>query len=98
MALKIIVTKRADKKLIKILKYLSEEWNQEVTSDFINKVYNFLDILKDFPEIGILENEKRNRRAFTIVPQVKVFYRIDFSKKRIFILNFFETRQKPSKK
>jgi plasmid stabilization system protein ParE len=54
MALEIVWSKRADKKFDKILKYLGDEWGNRVTKSFVKKVYDFLDILNEFPEIGTL--------------------------------------------
>jgi plasmid stabilization system protein ParE len=56
MALRIFWSKRADKKFDNILDYLNTEWGEKVTSAFVKKVYDFLDILVEFPEIGSLEN------------------------------------------
>ncbi len=66
MALKIVWTKRADKKFDKILNYLHSEFGHRVTSAFVKKVYDFLDILSEFPEIGTLEHEVKQIRGFTL--------------------------------
>jgi plasmid stabilization system protein ParE len=91
MALEIVWSKRADLKFDKILQYLSSEWGEQVTSSFVKKVYDFLDILVEFPEIGSLEHIERNIRGFVIVKQITIFYKISGDK--IFILNFFDSRQ-----
>ena len=96
MALEIVWSKRADKKFDKILEYLSEEWGNNVTTAFVKKVYDFLEILSEFPEIGTLENRDKAIRGFVIIKQVSVFYTI--RNNRIIILNFFDNRQSPSKK
>ena len=54
MALTIRWTKRAEKKFDKIIEYLLIEWNEQVTEAFVKKVYEFIDTLADFPEIGIM--------------------------------------------
>lgn len=91
MALEIVWSKRADLKFDKILQYLSSEWGEQVTSSFVKKVYDFLDILVEFPEIGSLEHIERNIRGFVIVKQITIFYKISGDK--ILILNFFDNRQ-----
>ncbi len=96
MALEIYWTKRADKKFDKIIEYLLNEWDENVAKAFIKKVYDFLDILTDFPKIGTIENKGKGIRGFTIVKQINVFYRI--SGNRIILLNFFNNRQNPKKK
>lgn len=96
MALEIFWSKRADSKFDKILDYLSLEWGERVTGAFVKKVYDFLDILVEFPEIGTLENVERNIRGFVIVRQITIFYKV--SGNNIILLNFFDNRQGPKKK
>ena len=64
-----------------------------VTSAFVKKVYDFLDLLVEFPEIGSVENKERKIRGFVIVKQITVFYRI--KENMIVLLNFFDNRQNP---
>jgi plasmid stabilization system protein ParE len=96
MALEIDWSSRADKKFDKILEYLVKEWGNKVTTSFVKKVYDFLDILSEFPEIGTLENKEKGIRGFVIIKQVSIFYII--RNNRIIILNFFDNRQRPAKK
>lgn len=96
MALKIYWTKRADKKFDQILDYLLVEWGESVAKAFTRKVYDFLDILSEFPEIGTIENKEKGIRGFTIIRQVNLFYRISGNK--VILLNFFDNRQHPRKK
>jgi plasmid stabilization system protein ParE len=56
MAKKIVWTRRADANFSKILDYLYHEWGQKVAKAFIQRTYNFLDILTDFSEIGAMQN------------------------------------------
>ncbi|RPH29901.1 MAG: type II toxin-antitoxin system RelE/ParE family toxin [Bacteroidales bacterium] len=76
MALTIYWSKRADRKFDKIISYLEEEWGDTVTKAFVKKVYDFLDILIEFPEIGSVEHAERNIRGFVIVKQLTLFYKI----------------------
>lgn len=96
MALKIYWTKRADKKFDQILDYLIDEWGENVAKVFMKKVYDFLDILSEFPEIGTLENKEKGIRGFTIIKNVSLFYTISGDK--IILLNFFDNRQNPKNK
>ena len=96
MALEILWSKRADKRFDFILEYLEEEWGDHTTSLLVKKVYDFLDILSEFPEIGTIENKELNIRGFVIVKQLTIFYQIRNSK--IIILNFYDNRQKPKLK
>jgi len=96
MALEIYWSKRADIKFDSILEYLNTEWGEVVTSAFVKKVYDFLDILIEFPEIGTVENSTRNIRGFVIVKQITIFYKV--SNNQIILLNFFDNRQSSKKR
>jgi plasmid stabilization system protein ParE len=96
MALTVFWSKRADHKFDKIIEYLLEEWGEKATKEFVKKVYDFIDILQEFPEIGTLENKGSNIRGFVIVKQLTLFYKI--SKNGIILLNFFDNRMNPLKR
>ncbi len=96
MALELVWSKRADKKFDKIIDYLLKEWGEKTTSAFIKKVYDFLDLLVEFPEMGSFADKRLNVRGFTIVKQINIYYQI--KKDRIIILNFFDNRQGPKRK
>ena len=96
MALEIIWSKRADKKFDRIIDYLHEDFGEFVTKSFVGKVYDFLDILSEFPELGSIENREKRIRGFTIVKNINIFYRIEG--KTIYLLDFFDNRQNPKKK
>lgn len=96
MALEIYWTTRANKKFDSILEYLLSEWNVKISKNFVKKVFDFLDILTEFPELGTLENEKKNIRGFTLIKQINVFYTVREDK--IILLDFFDNRQNPDKK
>ncbi len=55
MALEIRWTKRADIKLDHLIIYLEEEWGESVVKAFMRKLYDFLEILSEFPEIGSMQ-------------------------------------------
>jgi len=96
MALEIQWSKRADKKFDLIIGYLLVEWNERVTKSFVQKVYDLIDVLAEFPEIGTIEHKEKGIRGFTIIKQINIFYRVKDNK--IIILDFFDNRQAPQKK
>ena len=96
MALKIVWSKRASLKFDQIISYLIDEWGEKSAKQFIGKVFDFLEILSEFPEIGSVENKEKNIRGFTIVKQVNLYYRIKNDK--IILILFFDNRQNPKKK
>jgi len=96
MALKVQWTKRADKKFDKIIAYLLSEWNEKVTKSFVENVYDLIEILAEYPEIGTIENEENGIRGLTIVKQVNIFYKVKDD--QLLILNFFDNRKDPQEK
>lgn len=96
MALEIVWSKKANIKFDQIITYLIDEWGEKTAKEFIRKVFDFLDILPDFPEIGSLENREKNIRGFTIVKQVTLYYRL--KKDSIVLIIFFNNRENPKKK
>ena len=96
MALEIKWSRRADKKFDKIIAYLLDEWGDAVAKAFVQKVYDFIDVLSEFPEIGTIENLNKGIRGFTIIKQINVFYKI--SGNTIILLDFFDNRQHPARK
>lgn len=96
MALKIVWSKRANNKFDQIISYLTEDLGEKAAQEFIRKVFDFLETLAEFPEIGSLENKDKNIRGFTIVEQVNLYYRIKGD--TIILVLFFDNRQSPGKK
>jgi plasmid stabilization system protein ParE len=96
MALKIVWSKRASLKFDEIISFLIDEWGEKYAKQFIGRVFDFLEILSEYPQIGSVENRAKNIRGFTIVKQVNLYYRI--KNDRIVLILFFDNRQNPKKK
>ena len=96
MALKIRWSTRADIKLDQLIIYLESEWGDSVVKAFMRKLYDFLEILSEFPEIGSLQYPEKGIRGFALTKQVSIFYRIDNNE--IVLLDFFDNRSNPKKK
>ena len=94
--MKIYLTKRAEKNYHSIKKHIVREWGKTVAEAFEQKVVDFLDLLEDFPEMGVAEVPEKQIRGFQLTKQTRIFYRI--KNDRILILTFFDVRQNPSKK
>lgn len=96
MALEIRWTTRADIKLDQIIIYLQTEWGERVVKAFMRKLYDFLGILSEFPEIGSIQWPDKNIRGFSLTKQVSIFYKIEGD--QIILLDFFDNRSDPKKK
>lgn len=73
MALEIRWTTRADIKLDRLIHYLETEWGEGVAKAFMKKLYDFLEILSEFPEIGSMQFVKKRIRGFALTKQVTIF-------------------------
>ena len=96
MALKIRWTSRADIKLDHLIIYLEEEWGESVVKAFMRKLYDFLEILSEFPEIGSMQYPEKNIRGFSITKQISIFYKIEGD--QIILLDLFDNRSDPKNK
>ena len=96
MALTIRWSTRADIKLDQLIIYLETEWGENVVKAFMRKLYDFLEILSEFPEIGSMQYPEKQIRGFALTKQVSIFYRIDDN--QIVLLDIFDNRSDPAKK
>jgi plasmid stabilization system protein ParE len=96
MALEIFWSKQSEIRFDSILKYLEEEWGEKSVSLFVKKVYDFLDLLSELPEIGTIQNKELKIRGFVIIKQIKIFYQTRNNK--IILLNFYDNRQSMKRK
>jgi len=96
MALTIRWSTRADIKLDQLIIYLETEWGENVVKAFMRKLYDFLEILSEFPEIGSMQYPEKQIRGFALTKQVTIFYRIDNN--QIVLLDIFDNRSDPAKK
>ena len=94
--MRISLTKRAEKNYRSIKDYITNEWGERVAEAFEQKTVDFLDLLEDFPEMGVVEVIEKQIRGFQLTKQTRVFYRI--KGERIIILTFFDVRQDPKKR
>jgi len=96
MALEIFWSKNANNSFDSIITHLESNWGEQVVSLFVKKVFEFLEIISEFPEIGSIEKDNLNIRGFVIVKQITIFYQV--RERQIIILNFYDNRQRPKRK
>lgn len=94
--MEIFFTKRASRNYKSIKKYISGEFGSLVAEVFKNKLIDFIELLKNFPELGSMEVAEKGIRGFQFSKQTRIFYRIKGNK--IIILALFDVRQHPNKK
>lgn len=96
MAAKVIWSKRAARSFEKILDYLDAEWNEKVKAEFIARIFDVIEILSEFPELGTLEHPQRSIRGFLLTKHNRLFYK--YHEGKIILLNIFDVRQNPKRK
>lgn len=94
--MEIFFTKRASKNYNSIKEYISGKFGTLVADAFENKLIDFLELLKNFPEMGSIEVINKEIRGFQFSEQTRIFYRVKGNK--IIILTLFDVRQHPDKK
>jgi plasmid stabilization system protein ParE len=93
MALEIRWSTKADITLDHLIIYLENEWGDNVVKAFMKKLYDFLDIVVEFPEIGAMQYAERGIRGFTLTKHNSIFYKVDGN--QLIILDFFDNRSDP---
>jgi len=96
MAFEIQWTKRADKKLDQIISHLQQDWGEKSVRDFMTYLYDFLDLLSGYPEIGAIQYPEKGIRAFVLKKQLTIYYKV--SGKQILLLDLFDNRSDPDTK
>ena len=91
MAYKVILKKRFNNKLTKLLEYLEKEWGQKAAIDFLSKLDKRIEVLKQQPFVGKSSEKKPEVRAISITKRNRLYYK--FSNNAIIILNLFDTRK-----
>jgi plasmid stabilization system protein ParE len=95
MAYKIVYKKRFSNKLVKLLQYLENEWNENTAAEFLNKLDKRIESLKEHPLIGKESAAKPEVRAILITKHNKLYYK--FSNNKVIIMNMYDTRKNPKK-
>ena len=96
MALEIKWTTRADKRLDEIIAFLLSEWGELTVREFIKNLYDFLEVLSEFPEIGPVQAPEKRIRGFILVKQISFFYKVQGN--QIIVLDLFDNRRDPDKR
>ena len=62
----------------------------------MRKLYDFLEILSEFPEVGSMQFPEKNIRGFSLTKHVSIFYKIESD--QIILLDLFDNRSDPKKR
>ena len=95
MALEIKWSAKGSKSLYQITTYLEEYLSEKLLLEFIDNVFECIDQILAFPEIGVIEIKETNLRSYLINKNLRLFYRI--TKSKIVLVAFIDTRTNPKK-
>lgn len=70
--------------------YLLSEFGENSVQKFTGRVFSFLEILRNHPQIGQLELEERGIRSFVLSKQTSIIYKQ--SEENVVLLSFFDNR------
>jgi plasmid stabilization system protein ParE len=93
MAYTIIWLPTANETMYELTNFLAENWSGKVVAKFVDTVYEAVDRLQNFPDMGLLIDEDRSIRSLIIRPYTKIFYQV--ANQHIFILRLVDTRRNP---
>jgi plasmid stabilization system protein ParE len=94
--MKIVWTKKAQKRFGEILDYIQLYFGDPARQSFMTKTKDFTKLLYEFPEIGTLEIPEKKLRGFQLTKQTRLFYRL--KNDQIILLTFFDSRQDPKRR
>ena len=97
MALKIVWTPQALKGLKRVLQYLDAEWSKKEILNLEVKLYAVLDQISKQPQLFPKTGNFKNIHKAVIDKNNYIIYRNNNSKRKIEIINFRGTKQKPLK-
>jgi plasmid stabilization system protein ParE len=92
----IVWRRKANNQFNAIINYLQKNWNDKVTKSFVEKAYQIIEILREYPEMGTIENYEKQIRGFVITKHNTLYYRIEGDE--LILLSFFDNRQNPKKR
>lgn len=91
----VVLSKRAARRLDKLLIYLETTWSAQVKLDFINKLDKVLKQIQEYPESCQQTSYIQGLYRYVVSKQTSVFYRFDA--KTIRIVTIFDNRLNPKK-
>jgi plasmid stabilization system protein ParE len=91
----VIVSPQAKEDIKNILSYLSQNWNQKVVAEFLQKLEVFYYIISISPRVFGYYNKRRNIRKYALTKQNIIYYRN--RRNAVEIITIFDGRQHPSR-
>jgi plasmid stabilization system protein ParE len=92
---KVVLSKRASRKLERLLNYLEIEWSEKAKLDFIARLDKSLELIKEYPESCEKSTVKKGLFRCVVTRQTTLFYQ--YNKTSIKLVTLFDTRMNPQK-
>lgn len=92
---KVVLTKRASKRLDDLLNYLELEWSKKVKEEFVVKFDGSINKIRQYSEIAPTTDFSIGLHKYVVTKQTTLYYRIEET--TITILTIFDNRMNPSK-
>ena len=80
-----------------IIAYLERKFTQREVTNFVDRVYDKIELLRLFPRIGVSNNKKKNTYRTLIHKKVVLVYHYKPLKKEIVLITFWNTLQDPKR-
>lgn len=91
----VIISPQAKEDINNILYYLSQNWNQKVVDEFLQKLKVFYYIISINPRLFGYYNKRKNIRKYALTKQNIIYYRN--RREVVEIITVFDGRQHPNK-
>jgi len=92
MVEEVIWLKRARQSFSDIISYLKSDWSFEIAAEFHKRTTLIIDLICEFPEIGILTKQRKVLRKFLITKHNYIIYRS--FKDKLIIVDIVDTWKK----
>ncbi len=77
MERQVIFSLRFEKNIDRLYEYLLEEFSSKAAYRFLKKLYDKIDIIARYPDIGSPSLKMRNVRSVILRPYNKIYYRLE---------------------
>lgn len=94
MEYQIVLKKRFENKLVKLLKYLENEWGKEIADKFVQELKDRFSILRKQPFAGY-PSSVPGIRSVVAGKHNRIYYKIRGTK--IIVINLYDTRINPTR-
>lgn len=92
---KVVLSKRAAKRLNELFEYLELEWSTKTKNEFVKKLDKSIEQIQKFPNSCPQSELEKGLHMLVLTKQTSIFYRFD--SESIKIVSFFDNRMNPDK-